>query len=201
MFGEWFKNIEPIKSFGELIGGAFGAAESMQQEATVASSTQQQPKPVRIQVVSDEPEYAVLEGEWQGTNYDPYDVWQNRPDATEENVGVGAAGVRIGENMAAVSRKKGSDEAMLRLGTVLREPESGEMYLVADLMNRRFDGQNKLDFATPNTGKEISEKYNRTFSGLEVVREGGGYEDVRNFVESGEWDKMRGNNNNQNEQN
>ena len=133
----------------------------------------------------------ILEGEWQGTNYDPYDVWQNRPDATEENVGLGAAGVRIGDNMVAVSRKKGSDEAMLRLGTVLRNPENGEMYLVADLMNRRFDGQNKIDFATPRRGKEIDKGYNRTFSGLEVVREGAGYEDVRNFVESGEWDKMR----------
>lgn len=146
-------------------------------------------------VVEAEPTKNILEGEWQGTNYDPFDVGQNRPDATEENIGIGAAGVKIAENMVAVSRKKDSDEAMLRLGTVLRDPESGEHYLVADLMNRRFDGQNKIDFATPKTGKEINEKYNRTFSGFEVVREGGGYEDVREFVESGEWDKIKGTNN------
>lgn len=126
-----------------------------------------------------------------GTNYDPYDVEQNRPDATEENIGLGAAGVKIKENMVAVSRKPKSDEAMVRLGTVLRDPETKELYLVADLMNRRFDGQNKIDFATPKTGKEINEKYNRSFEGLEVVREGQGYEDVRAFVESGEWDKMK----------
>lgn len=159
-----------------------------------------EPEPITALTPNKEDEKIALEnykesirlpGEWQGTNYDPYDVWQNRPDATEENVGLGAAGVRIAENMVAVSRKKGSDEAMIRLGTVLRDPETGEKYLVADLMNRRFDGQNKIDFATPKTGKEISEKYNRNFSGFEVVREGGGYEDVREFVESGEWDKMK----------
>lgn len=132
-----------------------------------------------------------LEGSFTGTNYDPYDVNQNRPDATDDNVGIGAAGVKIGESMVAVSRKTDSDEAMVRLGTVLRDPETKEMYLVADLMNRRFDGQNKIDFATPKKGKEIDEKYNRSFEGLEIVREGQGYEDVRKFVESGEWERMR----------
>lgn len=138
-----------------------------------------------------EPTTPKLEGEWIGTNYDPLDIWQNRPDATPENLGKGAAGVKIDESMVAVSRKKGTDEAMIRLGTVLRDPETGKKYLVADLMNRRFDGQNKIDFATPKRGKEIDANYNRTFSGFEIVREGQGYEDVRNFVESGEWDKMK----------
>lgn len=150
------------------------------------------PEPVLAQEPEPEqPKYKTLEGEWQGTNYDPYDIWQNRPDATEENIGLGAAGVRVDESMVAVSRKKGTDTGMLRLGTVLRNPETNEVFLVADLMNRRFDGMNKIDFATPKKGKEIDERFNKTFSGLEIVREGSGYEDVRTFVESGEWDKMK----------
>lgn len=131
-----------------------------------------------------------LEGGWIGTNYDPYDVDQNRPDADKDTIGIGATGIKIGERMVAVSRKPNSDEAMVRLGTVLRDPETREMYLVADLMNRRFDGQNKIDFATPKSGKVPNEKYNKTFEGLEIVREGKGYEDARSFVESGEWQKM-----------
>jgi len=131
-----------------------------------------------------------LEGTWQGTNYDPLDVWQNRPDATEENKGIGASQVRIDDTMVAVSRKPNSDEAMLRLGTVLRDPNTGKKYLVADLMSHRFDGQKKIDFATPQTGKKIKEEYNKPFEGLEIIREGNGYEDVRVFVESGEWAKM-----------
>jgi len=136
------------------------------------------------------PSFPTLEGAWQGTNYDPLDVWQNRPDATEENKGIGAAGVRIDDTMVAVSRLPNSDQAMLRLGTVLRDPKTGKKYLVADLMHRRFDGQKKIDFATPQTGKKIKEEYNQTFEGLEIVREGNGYEDVRDFVESGEWATM-----------
>jgi hypothetical protein len=134
----------------------------------------------------------VLDGEWLGTNYDPYDKDQNRVDATADNIGQGAVkGVTIGPGMAAVSRIPNSDEAEIRLGTVLQDPNTGEVFLIADLMNRRFDGQKKIDFATPNTGKEINPKYNKTFSGFKVLRQGGGYEDTRNFVNSGEWDALR----------
>jgi len=134
----------------------------------------------------------VLDGEWLGTNYDPYDRYQNRVDATADNIGQGAVkGVTIGPGMAAVSRIPNSDEAEIRLGTVLQDPNTGEVFLIADLMNRRFDGQKKIDFATPNTGKEINPKYNKTFSGFKVLRQGGGYKDTRNFVNSGEWDALR----------
>ena len=191
MFADWFSNLAPIKGFGELINDALASEITYEkQEAAPIMALTPDREAEKIARENFEKQQT-LEGEWVGTNYDPYDVWQNRPDATEENVGLGAAGVRIAENMVAVSRKKGSDEAMLRLGTVLEDPESGERYLVADLMNRRFDGEKKLDFATPKTGKKINENFNRTFSGLRVIREGGGYEDVRNFVESGEWDTIK----------
>lgn len=136
--------------------------------------------------------YQTLGGQWQGTNYDPMVPNQNRPEATAENLGYGAvAGVKIRPGMAAVPRKPNSDEAMLRLGTVLENPKTGERYLVADLMNRRFDGMNKLDFATENTGDAVDPYYNQIFEGWRVIRQGNGYEDARNFVLSGEWDKLR----------
>lgn len=132
----------------------------------------------------------VIAEPFSGTNYDPYDPEQNRPDTTPEDLGKGASGIKINENMVAVPRKKDSDEAMLRLGTVLRVPETGKLILVADLTSREFDGQNKLDFATPKTGKKIKSEVNKEFNNLEVLREGQGYKDVRDFVESGEWEKM-----------
>lgn len=160
--------------------------------------TRPQPEPIEAltpdresQKVAARGETPILEGEWQGTNYDPLDIWQNRPDATAENIGKGAAGVKIDDTMVAVSRKKDSDEAMIRLGTVLEHPETGKRYLVADLMNERFNGMQKIDFATPKRGKEIDENYNKSFKGFKIIREGQGYEDVRDFVESGEWDKIK----------
>lgn len=187
MLGDFLQNIQPVKKMSDFF------TEMLSNEHEYFKPETQVATPVQVvssKSASSSPN--VLEGEWQGTNYDPYDRGQNRPDATDENLGVGAATVKVGDNMVAVARKAEDDSTpMLEYGTVLREPESGEMYLVADLLNKRFAGQNKIDFATPNTGKEIDEKYNRTFSGFEVVREGKGRTDARELVESGEWDKMK----------
>jgi len=201
----------------DKVKGFMSNTHEVKNEASVSNATQK-PREVRIQAVpSKKPadmnaggefkmpkpptpaapnkpvsEGGVLQGEWKGTNYDPFDRYQNRVDATSANIGEGAvSGVEIGPGMAAVSRIPNSDQSEIRLGTVIQDPNTGEIYLIADLMNRRFDGQKKIDFATPNTGTEINPKYNQTFSGFKVLRQGAGYEDAREFVNSGEWEALR----------
>lgn len=123
-----------------------------------------------------------------GTNYDPYDPDQTRPNANGEGA---VSGVKIKEGMVAVPRKVGSDEAMIRLGTVVYIPELDDIFLVADLMNRRFDGQYKFDFAKPHMKKNPDPSVNKTFNDVVILREGDGYGDTREFVNSGEWEKMK----------
>jgi len=128
-------------------------------------------------------------GQWKGTNYDPLDPSQNRPNAKPETIGIGAAGVRMDEGMVAVPRKDDGITAMLRLGTVIYIPELNRKFLVADLQNARFNGQQKLDFVTSGTGSGISPAHNKNFNNIVIVREGQGRADVREYVESGQWEE------------
>jgi 3D (Asp-Asp-Asp) domain-containing protein len=138
-------------------------------------------QPLKVQPIK------ALETEVIGTNYDPFDPDQTRPGTD----GRGAAGVIMDETMVATPRKKGSDKAMLRLGTVVYVPELNDVFVVADLTDRRFDGMMKLDFVKPNMKKAPDPVVNKNFSGVQILREGGGYEDARNFIQSGEWQKLR----------
>lgn len=122
-----------------------------------------------------------------GTNYDPYD-----PDQTREGgKGVGAAGIKMDENMVATSLKMDGKEGNLRLGTVIYSPTLQKVLLVADLKNKRYKGENHIDFATPGSGSRPDPMYNRKFDDIVILREGKGREDVRNFVNSGEWRKLQ----------
>lgn len=123
-----------------------------------------------------------------GTNYDPLDPDQTRPDPD----GKGAAGVMMDDDMVASSLKRDGLTANLRLGTVIRVPSLGnKVLLVSDLMNERFNGENKIDFVRKNKKKEPDAEVNKNFEDIEILREGEGYEDVRKFVESGEWDAFK----------
>lgn len=93
--------------------------------------------------------------------------------------------------MVAVPRQTDGLTGMLRLGTVIYIPELDQVFLVADLMNKRYNGQTKIDFVRPNKKKTPDETVNKDFSGIQVIRQGKGYEDTRNFVTSGEWDKLK----------
>lgn len=123
-----------------------------------------------------------------GTNYDPYDPDQTRPNPD----GKGKAGIVMDDDMVATALKDDGLTGNLRLGTVIRIPSlGGKMFLVADTMNKRFNGMNKIDFVRKNKKKTPDPDVNKEFSDIEIVREGNGPEDARNFVESGEWDKMK----------
>ena len=132
-----------------------------------------------------------LQGSWQGTNYDPMDRKQNRPFAKSKTLGIGSAGVKMDESMVAVPRKKDGITGMLRLGTVIYIPQLNEKFLVADLKAERYNGQQHIDFATIGTSSEISQKHNQSFKDIIILREGEGREDVREYVESGEWEKEK----------
>lgn len=189
----------PMDGQGGMFGDAWGKFKNLLSN-TVTYERPQEPAPTAVDMPllkAESPHLLAkqptnqLPGEWIGTNYDPEVRHQNRPDATSTNLGLGAAGLRIQPGMAAVPRKPGSEEAMLRLGTVLENPKTGERYLVADLMNRRFDGMQKIDFATKGTGDKPSPDYNKIFKGWKIIREGAGREDARKLVESGEWEKIK----------
>lgn len=127
-----------------------------------------------------------LPQKFTGTNYDPYD-----PDQTRKNPdGKGAAGVKIDDSMVATSLKKDGITGNLRLGTVIYIPELKKKFLVADLMNKKFNGMDKIDFATPKSGKKALPQFNKQFT-IQVVRKGNGREDLRNFIKSGQWEKLK----------
>ena len=137
---------------------------------------------------------AVVQAPMIGTNYDPYDRAQNRTDATEDNLGEGTVpGFKIDGTMVATSKKRDNVTGNLKLGTVIFVKSLNRPFLVADVMNKRFNGMNKIDFANPRSGSTPIPKYNKTFAqdDIEIVREGKGREDVRNFVNSGEWMNMQ----------
>ena len=167
------------------IGGATAGATAIANIPRKGKYQAEKENPLLKKEVSSPKE---IEGEFIGTNYDPYDPDQTRPNPTGEGA---VKGVTIDETMVAVPRKKDSNESILRLGTVIYVPELNNIFLVADLMNRRFDGMNKIDFARPNKKKTPDEIVNKTFSGIKILREGGGRADTREFVKSGEWEKMR----------
>ena len=132
-----------------------------------------------------------LEGSFKGTNYDPYHRPQNRPNATSENLGEGAvAGLKIDESMVAVPRKKDNFNAMIPLGSVIYIPELKKKFLVADLMNKRFNGMQKIDFATPGGKRNIDSSLNKDFTVI-LLRKGKGRPDAREYVKSGEWEKEK----------
>lgn len=147
-------------------------------------------KPQPVDVASSTPPTKKLESPFTGTNYDPYDPQQNDPTRDPALVGVGAGGFKIDENMVATTLQKDLETATLRLGTVIRVPELDRVFLVGDLLNKRFAGQNKIDFATPQKGSVPDPTFNKDFKDIEILREGQGYADARQFVESGEWQKM-----------
>ncbi len=169
---------------GGLLAKIQQRRENKKLEKTPQPLKQQEPKKINPVLQNTQP----LQGEFIGTNYDPYDPDQTRPNANGEGA---VTGVTIDETMVAVPRKPNSNEAMVRLGTVIYVPELDDIFLVADLMNKRFDGQNKIDFARPEKGKTPDPTVNKNFQNIQIIRQGNGYEDTRNFVQSGEWEKMK----------
>lgn len=122
-----------------------------------------------------------------GTNYDPYD-----PEQTRENPdGKGKAGIEMNDDMVATSLKDDGLTGNLRLGTVIRVPSLNKVFLVADTMNKRFNGMNKIDFVRKDKKKTPDPEVNKEFSDIEILREGAGPEDARKFVESGEWEMLK----------
>lgn len=123
-----------------------------------------------------------------GTNYDPYDPDQTRPNPD----GKGKAGVKMTDDMVATALKEDGLTGNLRLGTVIRIPSLGnQVFLVTDTMNKRFNGMNKIDFVRSDKKKEPDPEVNKEFSDIEILREGMGPEDARTFVESGEWENFK----------
>lgn len=171
-------NTNPISQAGEAVAPLWqrilGDAQGSVRLTDMAEQRLKEPYPFakRINVI--------------GTNYDPYAPDQTRPNTD----GRGAVGEIMDESMVATSHKADKETGNLRLGTVFYIPEENKKYLVADVMNKRFAGQSKIDFVTPNQGKKIIEKYNKPFT-IQILREGGGYEDARKFIKSGEWEKMK----------
>lgn len=122
-----------------------------------------------------------------GTNYDPFDPDQTKPEPD----GIGKALIPLDDNMVATSLKEDGVTGNLRLGTVIKVPSLGNrIFLVADTMNSRFNGQNKIDFVRKDKKKEPDPEVNREFDDIEIIREGQGPEDARNLVESGEWEEL-----------
>ncbi len=141
-------------------------------------------KTIEVPRIKPEP----LEGSFKGTNYDPMELSQNRPDATPENIGEGAvAGLKVDDTMVAVPRKNDNLNAMIKLGSVIYIPELDQKFLVADLMNKRFNGIKKIDFATIGSGSQASSTHNRDFSNIIILRKGKGRADAREYVNSGKW--------------
>lgn len=129
-----------------------------------------------------------LEQTFIGTNYDPHDPDQTKPEPD----GLGKALIKLDDSMVATSLKEDGITGNLRLGTVIRVPSlDNKLFLVADTMNKRFNGMNKIDFVAPNKKKEPDPTLNQNFDGIEIIREGNGAKDARKFVESGEWDKLK----------
>jgi hypothetical protein len=123
-----------------------------------------------------------------GTNYDPYDPEQTRPNPD----GKGKAGIKMTDDMVATALKEDGLTGNLRLGTVIRVPSlDNQVFLVTDTMNKRFNGMNKLDFVRANKKKTPDPTVNKEFSDIEILREGAGPEDARKFVESGDWKKFK----------
>jgi len=123
-----------------------------------------------------------------GTNYDPYDPDQTRPNPD----GKGKAGIKMTDDMVATALKEDGLTGNLRLGTVIRIPSLGnQVFLVTDTMNKRFNGMNKIDFVRADKKKEPDPEVNKEFSDIEILREGMGPEDARTFVESGEWENFK----------
>jgi len=141
------------------------------------STTPEPRKPIRT---FDEP--------FLGTNYDPYDPDQTRPNPD----GKGKAGIKMTDDMVATALKEDGLTGNLRLGTVIKVPSlNNQVFLVTDTMNKRFNGMNKIDFVRANKKKEPDPEVNKEFSDIEILREGMGPEDARKFVESGEWDAFK----------
>lgn len=130
----------------------------------------------------------VVKEPFLGTNYDPYDPEQTKPEPD----GLGKALIKLDESMVATSLKDDGITGNLRLGTVIRVPSLGnKVFLVADTMNQRFNGKNKIDFVKPNKKKEPDPEVNKEFPEIEILREGEGAEDARKFVDSGEWERLK----------
>jgi hypothetical protein len=124
--------------------------------------------------------------EFIGTNYDPYDPLQTKPNPD----GIGSSGVKLDKTMVASSFKEDGVTANLRNGTVILIPGFPKPFLVADVMNKRFNGMNKIDFVDPESKGSANPTLNKNFTGIEILREGSGRADARDFVSSGEWAKM-----------
>jgi len=182
----------PVEAFGKapistLLGGA-GAASLFVGADQANDFLSEKFNTASYQAAPLQPKQIKLAQTFIGTNYDPYDPNQTRPNPD----GIGAAGIKIDESMVATSLKKNGITGNLRLGTVIYVASLNKVFLVADVMNKRFNGMNKIDFATPGSGSATSTEHNTDFSDISIIRQGQGKgEDTRNFVESGEWDKLK----------
>ena len=198
--GEWWRiklpkerGKMPVEAFGSaplktIIGGAVGTGVVAAKPLFTSSGTtfEYQAEPEEQNSVAIE----VEKEKYTGTNYDPYDPSQNRPNATSSNLGIGSAGIKMDETMVASSLKQDGITANLRLGTVIYIPELNKKFLVADTMNKRFNGMNKIDFAVPKSRGSIIPELNKQFT-IQIIRKGQGRADARELVNSGQWDEIK----------
>lgn len=177
------------------VAGATAMGVAMSTPSRTVYDMKQEERPPQIIETTEEketepepaPAIRTLEEKFIGTNYDPYDPDQTRPNPD----GRGAAGVLMDDNMVATALKEDGITGNLRLGTVIRIPELGNrLFLVADIMSQDFNGMNKIDFVRAEKKKTSDPEVNKKFSNIEIVREGNGRADARELVESGEWAKM-----------
>jgi len=128
-----------------------------------------------------------------GTNYDPLDPSQTRPDSAPEDIGKGSALVMMTEDMVAVPRRQGTidqEKLVIPYGSVIYVPQFDRKFLVADTMKKKYNGQSKIDFVTLGKGKQIDPKFNIDLDDVVLVKKGEGTKkSVRDFVKSGEWKK------------
>jgi len=177
-----FNNAKPIKQiitdfFNQVKGGAkvgalVGAGAVAAGAAGVGAALKGEETP-------PEPREPRLQGVATGTNYDPFDPAQTKPDPD----GIGAAGVEMKEGMVAVPRIEGTKRPVVPFGTVLFFPDLDRSFLVADLLGPRFTATSnsthfKVDFAVPNTGKQTIPEFNRQFN-FEIEELGTGRADAR----------------------
>lgn len=184
-----FSDYDPKKSLKSLISPLFTPIQQTSMTSTPMTMQKFEKTPITQDFTLPVSKPQTDKISWQGTNYDPYSRAQNRPNATSTNLGIGAGGVKIDETMVAVPRQKDGVTGMLRMGTVIEV--NGKKYLVADLMSSEFNGQNKIDFATPKQGSKIIPEHNQKFSDIKIIRQGNGRQDLRDFIKSGQWEKMK----------
>lgn len=116
------------------------------------------------------------------TNYDPFDPRQTKSYGKKGEVAIGEGVINDGQMVAAARDKSG--QPFIPYGSVIEM--NGKRYLVADTMNKRYNGTKKIDFPTPKQGSKINKKFQGKKK-IKILRLGKGKADARRFINSGQW--------------